>query len=81
MGTETRSALPTLIRTLTDAELHALLVTVQTELLDRPAQQDGLAVEVVTAEEAAWLGLYRRLPPPRRARLQTLVSRALWIVG
>jgi hypothetical protein len=76
MGTETRSALHTLIRTLTDAELHDLLVTVQTELLNRPAQQDGLAVEVVTEEEAALLARYRRLPPVQRERLRAMVAGA-----
>ena len=60
MKTDNRSALRTLIRTLTDAELHDLLVIVQTEFLNRPAQQDGFTVEVVTAEEAALLERYRR---------------------
>jgi hypothetical protein len=75
MKTENRSALPTLLRTLTDAELHDLLVAVQTELLNRPAHQDGLVVEVLSAEEAALVGRYRRLPPRQRKRLQTTVSR------
>ena len=81
MKADNRSALHTLIRTLTDAELHDLLVTVQTELLNRPAQQDGFAVEVLTEEEAALLGRYRRLPPTQRERLQTMASRAYWIAG
>jgi hypothetical protein len=63
MKVETRSALPTRLRTLTDAELHELLVTVQTELLNRPAQGTGLAVEIVTEDEAGVLALYRRLAP------------------
>jgi hypothetical protein len=41
MRTDNRSALHTLMRTLTDAELHDLLVTVQTELLNRPAGVAG----------------------------------------
>jgi hypothetical protein len=69
------------MRTLTDAELHDLLVTVQTGLMNRPAQQDGLVVEVVTEEEAALLGRYRRLPPTQRERLQTIASGAYWIAG
>jgi hypothetical protein len=76
MKVETRSALPTLLRAFTDAELHELLVTVQTELLNRPAQGTGLAVEVVTEEEAEVLALYRRLPPAQRDGLQMLISRA-----
>jgi hypothetical protein len=74
MKTDNKSALHTLIRILTDAELHDLLVMVQTELLNRPARQDGFAVEVVSAEEAALLGRYRRLPPTQRERLQTIAS-------
>jgi hypothetical protein len=31
-------------------------------------------VEVVTEEEAALLGRYRRLPPTQRERLQTIAS-------
>jgi glycine cleavage system regulatory protein len=81
MKTDNRSALHTLIRTLTEAELHDLLVMVQTEFLNRPAQQDGFAVEVVTTEEAALLGRYRRLPPTQRERLQTIASGAYWIAG
>ena len=81
MKTDNRSALHTLIHILTDAELHDLLVTVQTELLNRPAQQDGFAVEVLTEEEAALLGHYRRLPPTQRERLQTIASGASWIAG
>jgi hypothetical protein len=81
MKTDNRSALHTLIRTLSDAELHDLLVMVQTEFLNRPAQQDGFAVEVVTAEEAALLGRYRRLPPTQRERLQAIASSAYWIAG
>jgi hypothetical protein len=41
MNTDNRSALHTLIRTLNDAELHDLLVTVQTEFLNRPAGVAG----------------------------------------
>ena len=81
MKTDNRSALHTLIRTLTDAELHDLLVTVQTEFLNRPAQQDGFSVEVVTEEEAGLLGCYRRLPPTQRERLQTIASHAYRIAG
>jgi hypothetical protein len=81
MNTDNRSSLHTLIGTLSDAELHDLLVMMQTELLNRPAQQDGFAVEVVTAEEAALLGRYRRLPPTQRERLQTIASGAYWIAG
>jgi hypothetical protein len=76
MKTDNRSALHPLIRTLTDAELHDLLVVAQTEFLNRPAQQDGFAVEVVTEEEAALLGRYRRLPPMQRERLRTIASGA-----
>jgi hypothetical protein len=75
MKVETRSALPTLLRAFTDAELHELLVTVQTELLNRPAQGTGLAVEVVTEEEAEVLARYRRLLPAQRGEVQTLISR------
>ena len=78
MKADNRSALHTLIRTFSDTELHDLLVTVQTELLNRPAQQDGFAVEVVTEEEAALLGRYRRLPPMQRERLKTIASGAHW---
>jgi hypothetical protein len=74
MRTENRSALHTLIGFLTDAELHELMVTAQTELLNRPSQQDGLTVEVVTAEEAALVALYRRLPPEGREWLRTTSS-------
>ena len=81
MKADNRSTLHTLMHTLADAELHDLLVTVQTELMNRPAQQDGLAVEVVTEEEAALLGRYRRLPPTQRERLQTIASSAYWIAG
>jgi hypothetical protein len=81
MKTDNRPALHTLMRTLSDAELHDLLVMVQTEFLNRPAQQDGFTVEVVTAEEAALLERYRRLPPVQRERLQTLASSAFWIAG
>jgi hypothetical protein len=81
MKTDKRSVLHTLIRTLSDAELHDLLVMVQTEFLNRPAQQDGFAVEVVTVEEAALLGRYRCLPSTQRERLQTIASGAYWIAG
>ena len=81
MKTDSRSALHTLMRTLTDAELQDLLITVQTELLNRPAQQDGFAVEVVTEEEAALLGHYRCLPPTQRERLQTIASGEYRIAG
>jgi hypothetical protein len=57
------------------------VVTVQTELLNRPGQEDGFAVEVLTEEEAALLGRYRRLPPTQRERLHTLVSGAYSIAG
>ena len=77
MTTEKKSSLTMLLHTLTDAELHDLLVTVQTELLNRPDHQDGRAVEVVTAEEAALLALYRSVPPGHQQRLHTLVSRAV----
>jgi glutamine synthetase len=81
MKTDNRSALHTLMRTLTDADLHDLVVMVQTEFLNRPAQQDGFAVEVVTEEEAALLGRYRRLPPTQRERLQTIACGASWSAG
>jgi hypothetical protein len=81
MKTDNRSALHSLIRTLTDAELHDLLVMVQTELLNRPAQQDGFAVEVVSEEEATLLDRYRRLPPTQRAGLQAIASGAYWNAG
>ena len=44
-------------------------------------QEDGFAVEVLTEEEAALLGRYRRLPPTQRERLQTIASGAYRIAG
>ena len=52
MKTDNRSALHTLMRTLSDTELHDLLVMVQTEFLNRPAQHAHRRPDHLC--EAAW---------------------------
>lgn len=61
-----RYRLPRLAR-LTDAQLHALLVRVQTLLLDRPNDDCmALRVDLLHGDEGHLLALYRALPPARR---------------
>ena len=74
MGMQSISSLDMVIRNLTDAELHDLLARVQTELLHRPGQRSGLAVEVVTEDEAALLAFYRGLRKPQRHELRQIAS-------
>lgn len=67
------------LEALTDAQLHALFVRVQTLLLDRPHTSSGfdLAVDLVRDDEARVLALYRALPPDRRREGLARVADAL----
>ena len=56
------------LESLTDAQLHALLVRAQTLLLDRPHDGRAFSVEVISGDEACLLALYRAMPPARRRR-------------
>ncbi len=66
------------LNTLTDRQLYALLVRVETLLLDRPPDGvDGadMAVELVRRDEARLVALYRALPPQRRSECLVLLER------
>src|SRR5581483_11640166 len=52
--------------TLTDDELHALLRRIHALLLDRPATGADLSVQILRADEARLLALYRALSPATR---------------
>lgn len=51
---------------LSDGELHALLRRIHALLLDRPAAGADLSVQILRADEARLLALYRALPPAAR---------------
>jgi hypothetical protein len=70
-----RRLLPSL-DALTDAQLHAVLVRVQTLLLNRPHSRTRLAVELVNDDEAHLLTLYRALPRLLRHTILTMVEQA-----
>ena len=61
---------------LTDAQLHAVLVRVQTLLLNRPHNMTRLAVDLVDDDEARLLTLYRALPRLLRHAILTVVERS-----
>ncbi len=66
------------LNTLTDQQLYALLVRVETLLLDRPAADvDGadMAVELVRRDEARLVALYRALPSQQRPECLALLER------
>src|SRR5207248_8631480 len=70
-----RRLLPSL-DALTDAQLHAVLVRVQTLLLNRPHNTTRLAVDLVTDDEAHLLTLYRALPRWLRHPILTVVEQS-----
>jgi hypothetical protein len=57
--------------------LYALLVRIETLLLDRPHNGYHLAVELVHDHEARLLAAYRALPEERRWDMLALVERYL----
>jgi hypothetical protein len=57
--------------------LYALLVRIETLLLDRPHNGYDLAVELVRDHEARLLAVYRALPEERRWEVLALVERHL----
>jgi len=70
-----RRLLPSL-DALTDAQLHAVLVHVQTLLLNRPHSRTRLAVDLVNDDEAHLLTLYRALPRLRRHAILAVVEQS-----
>src|SRR5689334_6301032 len=70
-----RHLLPSL-DALTDAQLHAVLGRVQTLLLNRPQSGTQLAVDLLTADEARLLTLYRALPRLLRRALLAVVEQS-----
>ena len=70
-----RRLLPSL-DALADAQLHAVLVRVQTLLLNRPHSRTRLAVDLVNDDEAHLLTLYRALPRLRRHAILATVEQA-----
>jgi hypothetical protein len=70
-----RRLLPSL-DALTDAQLHAVLVRVQTLLLNRSPSRTRLAVDLVTDDEAHLLTLYRALPRRLRHAILTVVEQS-----
>src|ERR671935_2309514 len=70
-----RHLLPSL-DTLTDAQLHAVLVRVQTLLLNRPQSRTRLAVDLLTDDEAHLLTLYRALPQLLRHAILTVAEQS-----
>ena len=63
--------------TLDDDELHALLRRIQALLLDRPASGAELSVQILRADEARLLALYRALPPAARDEGRRQVEQTL----
>jgi hypothetical protein len=59
---------------LTDAQLHAVLVRVQTLLLNRAHSRTRLAVDLVNDDEALLLTLYRALPQVLRHAILMVVE-------
>jgi hypothetical protein len=70
-----RRLLPSL-DALTDAQLHAVLVRVQTLLLNRPHSRTRLAVDLVNDDEVHLLTLYRVLPPLQRHAILAVVEQS-----
>ena len=70
-----RRLLPSL-DALTDAQLHAVLVHVQTLLLNRPHSRTKLAVDLVSDDEAHLLTLYRALPRLLRHTILAVVEQS-----
>lgn len=70
-----RRLLPSL-DALTDAQLHAVLVRVQTLLLNRPHSRTRLAVDLVSDDEAHLLTLYRALPRRLRHTILAVVEQS-----
>ena len=70
-----RRLLPSL-DALTDAQLHAVLVRVQTLLLNRPHSMTRLAVDLVNDDEAYLLSLYRALPRRLRHAILAVVEQS-----
>ena len=70
-----RHLLPSL-DALTDAQLHAVLVRVQTLLLNRPHSRTRLAVDLLDDDEAHLLTLYRALPRPLRHAVLAVVEQS-----
>ncbi len=73
-----RRCRPRLAR-LTDAQLHALLVRVQTLLLDRPPDGMALHVDLLRDDEARLLARYRALPPARRREALAWIEQAAFM--
>src|SRR2546423_10086543 len=70
-----RRLLPSL-DALTDAQLHAVLVRVQTLLLNRPHSMTRLAVDLVNDDEAYLLTLYCALPRLLRHAILAVVEQS-----
>ena len=70
-----RRLLPSL-DALTDAQLHAVLVRVQTLLLNRSHSRTRLAVDLVNDDEAYLLSLYRALPRLLRHAILAVVEQS-----
>lgn len=62
---------------LSDGELHALLRRIHALLLDRPAAGPELSVQILRADEARLLALYRALPPTARDEGRRHIERTL----
>jgi hypothetical protein len=73
--TTRRHLLPSL-DALTDAQLHAVLVRVQTLLLNRPQSRTRLAVDLLNEDEAHLLTVYRALPRLLRHAILTVVEQS-----
>jgi hypothetical protein len=61
---------------LTDKQLHAVLVRVQTLLLNRPQSRTRLAVDLLNDDEARLLTLYRALPRLLRHAILAVVEQS-----
>ena len=61
---------------LTDKQLHAVLVRVQSLLLNRPQSRTRLAVDLLNDDEARLLTLYRALPRLLRHAILTVVEQS-----
>jgi hypothetical protein len=76
MTTHHRRRLLPYLGALTDVQLHAVLVRVQTLLLNRPHSRTRLAVDLLNDDEARLLTLYRALPRLLRHVILTVVEQS-----